>query len=265
MCFGSSDAPGLIRRTFQNVKVVLCLRDPAKRVFSAYLHMHKKTPCADKRAFEEVLRSMETESADCDLLAAEDKLVAQAIEKGDILRDPYPANFFRKYYDAPYDTSLEDQHYTFRYFQESCFSERIGTYLDAFRERLQDRLLEELVSNPAKVLGELLVHLGLEPEEAVLRRHHGNKTVVPVNGIRGHCLIFRGTGGASASDKYLEEAWAKITRATCQEVVLLHIPSKTVGDGLWPMPQAAGQRIRFWFEKHPELEQMWCYRPQLQH
>jgi len=57
--FSSNRAKENIKKYMDNPLIIIILRDPAKRVYSSYLHMVKKVPKPELRDFKKILKKIE--------------------------------------------------------------------------------------------------------------------------------------------------------------------------------------------------------------
>lgn len=180
-CFTSPWTASILRRFFEQPRVILLIRDPAKRAYSGYLHMHKQVPCADSRSFDEILNKVERASNTKSLSVAENGVLKEAIAAGKVEKSYRTTNFHRERADASFDTKLDDMQVEFKYFQESCYS----NYLPRFERRLGDDLmvvvLEELIAHPQQVLQDIFEFAQLSVDGSNLELRYENRTHLPRN------------------------------------------------------------------------------------
>jgi hypothetical protein len=89
---------------------LLCLRDPARRFYSAYWHMRSKPGAVESRPLSKVLAAYQTMISLPveERLAAEEALIQQAIFRGEIDGKYLNDRYLQRHYRAPFSTVMPD-------------------------------------------------------------------------------------------------------------------------------------------------------------
>ena len=182
-CFTSPWTAQVLRKHFEAPRVIILVRDPAKRAYSGYLHMHKQVPCADRRSFDEILNSIKRGANSKSLSVVENEVLQKAISNDEVDGTYRNQDFHRKRADAAFDTKLHDMLYEFKYFQESLYSNHLSQFEEILGDSLKVVVLEELIAHPKQVLRDILGFAGLPVDELRLELRHENQTLVPRNRI----------------------------------------------------------------------------------
>lgn len=190
--FGASNAPELINQCLPRSRIILSLRDPAARVFSAYLHMKKQTPSKEGRTFEEIITSMEDRILVAgNLFDAEDSLIDEANQTGLVDADYIDAGYHKTRFRAPFNTCLSDKRYEFRYFGESSYSRWLPSWKRAFGDRLHVIYFEDLMTQPELVIKDALEFTELEYESQTASLVKKNETRLPRGKLANIVLSYR--------------------------------------------------------------------------
>jgi hypothetical protein len=175
----SERAPENIRRHVPEARILITLRDPARRAFSSYLHMVKRGKPLERRRFDDLLARLEERTAELGLRAAERALLEGAVAEGSVDADFFDAGYLKRLIGAPYDAELEDPLWNYRYFGLSVYRDNVERFERAFPGRTRLIFLEELAADHEGVVRGVLEFLGLEVEESLLDPVHANPTRVP--------------------------------------------------------------------------------------
>lgn len=190
--FGASDAPKLINQHLPKSQIILSLRDPATRVFSAYQHMKKQTPSKEMRTFDQIITSMEDRVKVGDnLYDAEDTLLDLAVKHDLLDADYIKANFHKNLLVAPFNTQLSDKRIEFRYFGESCYSRWLTPWKQTFGDRLHIIYFEDLMTQPESVIRGILQFAELDLEDAAASLLKKNETQLPKGKLSSKILSYR--------------------------------------------------------------------------
>lgn len=139
---------------------LLCLRDPARRFYSAYWHMRSKPGGVEKRPLGQLLgeyqkiTSLPVEAR----VTSENKMVQRAISRGEIDGGYLNAGYLRKHYRAPFDTNIPDPHIFFKYFGESLYHVQYPRFEDLPGRMVI--LFEDFLREPDRVLQQIIDSLG---------------------------------------------------------------------------------------------------------
>lgn len=178
--FGAPDAPHLINQLMPNARIVLCLRDPAERAYSGYLHMKKQTPSRDKRSFSDIVSELghHTQRGQS-LTEAENLILNEAAVSGITDADYISENFHKERFSAPFETRLQDRRYSFRYFTESSYRLWLPAWESTFRNRLLIVYFEDLMNMPSETIKTISDFAGLDHQEDTFSLSKKNITRVP--------------------------------------------------------------------------------------
>ncbi|MEM1144596.1 MAG: sulfotransferase [Pseudomonadota bacterium] len=187
--------------------VVLMVRDPARRAYSAYLHMVRQVSTwAERRPYEELLDGLEAAYRSQGIVESERRLLNEAVAEGSVNPNYYTSSFHPERFGAPFSSEFADPLSGYRYFEESSYSRFVQTYADVFGERFHLIAFEQLTTTPSDTIEGLLATIGLPIEQAVLDLPHENKARVPKNAfarkvleLRNQNRFMRGVAEASRS------------------------------------------------------------------
>lgn len=260
LCFGNPLAPEMIKRHLPHSKVVMIIRDPAKRAYSSFLHANKKTPCDDNRTFQDILSSLTNAKLDCTLAEAEDTLIQQAIADGKVNGNIYGKDFLANLYSAPFETNMPDPLFPYRYFHESEYSKRVGAYRNVFRDSMKIVFFEELMTKPTEIVREILTFLGLEFEEDSFSMKHENQTTVPKSKLSRYALEFQ------QSNQYAKQLTQLLRKMGLQSLGrqvkqrLLHTsPPKLSEENYNLARNLLASEYNYWGARYPKLNSLWKY------
>lgn len=190
--FGARHAPELIKRLIPESRIILCLRDPAQRTYSGYLHMKKQTPSNERRPYDTILTGMERlVSSNHNIYASEDSLINKAVEEGLSNADYINPSFHKDRFGADFESILDDGRFSFRYFSESCYSKWLPAWEQVFSNRLLIIYFEELMRHPEEVIRRILDFAGLPYQLNVSELLKSNETRIPKNAFAEGLLAFR--------------------------------------------------------------------------
>lgn len=258
LCFTCPSSAQMIDEFIPNVKILIVLRDPAKRAYSAYLHMSRQVhKGGESRKFHQILEAIESRSSGTSVVEREREVIQQCAANGDINGEYYTSNFHKQSYDAPFETDFADMLIGYRYFEESTYSRFISAYDDIFGDRMKIILFEELVKKPAETIRQVMEFSGLEIQEEILELPHENKGRVPRHKIAEKLIWLR-------HNNQLMQAIASAIKAS---------PLAGLGKGLrqalWQEQISLDEQLRvrtrmllkdeydYWHERYPETTNLW--------
>ncbi|MBL7805244.1 MAG: sulfotransferase domain-containing protein [Saprospiraceae bacterium] len=152
-------------------KFVVCVRDPARRMYSAYWHQRAKPGGIEKRSFEAVLESLRP--GQHDLWYRESTALTAAAQKGLIDTRDLGNDYHRRHYGADFDTVGPDPLSFFRYAGESMYSRWIMPWLNRPDTHLV--FFELLVRQPEEELRRLAAFLELPADTPLLLPANRNR------------------------------------------------------------------------------------------
>lgn len=160
-----------VRQYVENPRFIVCLRDPARRFFSAYWHQRAKPGGIETRSFDDILEGLHSGSGD--LWQQEQKMLEQAAEKGRINLRDLSDQYHRRHYGAPFATEGIDRFAFFRYAGESMYSRFMAPWLNAADTHVI--IFENLVARPEEELKRLASFLQLPPDTPLSLPTNRNK------------------------------------------------------------------------------------------
>ncbi len=257
--FSSKRAPVFIKKFITEPKIIIILRDPAKRAYSGFLQMKKRVPSEDKRTFQEIISQIEGPQKE-KITLTENNSLKKAIKENEINNNFLNEDYLKKEYRAPFKSYFEDSLWSYKYFQESLYKERIDRYKKYFEgNNVKIVFLEKLIKRPELTIKEILNFLNLEPEKKVLKLPHSYKTKVPKNkksrkllkNLKKSPLIYR------TAKNLRKIGFGKI-------VDLIKSPLYKPKPSLPKKDYQQAKKIlkkecSFWINKNKELENLWKY------
>jgi len=174
----SKRAPEFIRKYIFFPKILIVLRDPIKRAFSAYLHMYKKYQPCDKRSFIDIIDEIEGPEFSR-IISTENQSIKRAIKRGQIKDDYLDKNYLTRKCNANFDSYFEDELFLYKYFQGSIYSDKVERYEKYFKNDVKIIIFEQMISNPESTLKQIYDFLDLKIEHESLKFHSSNRTKIP--------------------------------------------------------------------------------------
>jgi hypothetical protein len=172
-----------IARWIEPPRVVLILRDPVERAYSAFWHMKKRVPRADEREFEQLINALDELSSEVVLLEAERDLVREAAEAGK-LRDKFlTPDYLARHYEVDFTSNFPDVYSQFEYFRQSSYSRIVEQFEQVFGNRCLVVLFENLLSEPENVLERIEEFAGVDLVDGITELPVSNETRTPRNYI----------------------------------------------------------------------------------
>lgn len=150
--FTSPTAPEQIARHFSNVVVLVVLRDPVNRTYSAFQHMRKNSPAPERRSFQSWCRDMEEFGASAAPLQAEERSLRKAANTGMIDARYLNANYLSRQHGFPIPVEFPDPLWPFRYLRNSSYSLDIPRWQAHFSDAVLVVSFESLCRDPSSLL-----------------------------------------------------------------------------------------------------------------
>lgn len=192
-------SPRAIRQISECVadpKILIILRDPAKRAYSAWLHNYKGIPHADRRDFEAIISSIQGPSFE-PIAETENAALGDAIERG-LIESRYAHQWaYHTLQGMPFTDYAADPFWGWRYMQNSCYSHWVQSYEKTFGDRVFVAFFEDFIADTPTVMREVLSFVELPVENACLSSPGSNPTELPtafgraVYGVRRRIPIRR--------------------------------------------------------------------------
>jgi hypothetical protein len=169
--------PRMTRHYFPDSKAIVILRDPVQRAFSGYMHMRKKLPAREKRAFSTIVDALHDRREKTGILKKENDLVDKAAQKGQIDASYFDESYLPRRIGTPFHAVFQDPLWPYKYFQYSCYSERLRDLHEAFGSDLKVVCLERLSSETDEVAEEIFRFLDVQ--NTYDDPGHQNQTAIP--------------------------------------------------------------------------------------
>lgn len=236
-----------IEAQFADARFVVCLRDPARRMFSAYWHQRAKPGGVERRSFDKVLADLET-GAGANLAAIEQTRLEQAVATGQIAPGYPGRDYHRRHYGAPFDTNGLDPLAFFRYAAESQYSRQAENWLHGPDTHLI--FFEQLLREPAVALRRLLEFAGLPSETPLAMPSNRNKTH-----DAGRSWLLGRLVRAGLFDA-IKRRTPDAVKYFFKEKFLPETEKMTAGQ-YDRARRLLGSEYEFWFERYPVLEGLW--------
>jgi hypothetical protein len=179
VCFPCVYLPEFLKKQFENLKVIIIIRDPAKRAFSSYLQRHKQMPSEDKRSFNQILDEIEVLLNENSLEEAENIMLENAILNNKLKTTYFSVNFHRKRLGANFDSRFEETTFIYKYFLESSYKRYINQYKSVLGSDLKILFFEDMVNNFDQSIRSVLKFLDLNYDDNIFKKAHKNKTKLP--------------------------------------------------------------------------------------
>ncbi len=176
--FSSDRAIKNIKNVFSDVKIIIILRDPAKRAYSAFWHMKKKVPPKEKREFDDIIKDIEGSEFE-KIKKSEELSLQKAIEKNMIDPNYLNENYLIDKHNVDFKSDFEDPLWFYKYFQGSIYSKNLEAYKKEFGENVKLIFLEELIENPERVINNLIDFISIEKNRVTKILPNANKSAIP--------------------------------------------------------------------------------------
>ncbi|MFW5895700.1 MAG: sulfotransferase domain-containing protein [archaeon] len=247
----SDRTPSLIKKFMSDIKILIILRNPIKRAFSAYLHWFKKIPCADKRTFTEIINSIEGPTFN-KIIETENKNIRKAIENNKINE-----NYLNEYYlsnrieSIDFPSNFEDPLFVYKYVQNSLYRIHIDRFKELFDE-IKIIFLEEFIDETVKVMKDVLDFLELEYEDSLSNLPHKNKTKVPRNKLARVLL--------NLNKRFVPIPVSTKISWQMKDKSILYTPRPKLSKELYEKGRSILKKeYDYWISEYPKLEEYWSY------
>lgn len=224
-----------IENHFLDKSYIVCLRDPAKRFYSAYWHMKVKGDAIEKRSLDQVIATYE--AIGTITMDKETELINDAHKNGELDLDYLGRAYHKEKFKAGFETKILDDKAFFRYWGESRYSH----YLSQIEAPYLTLCLEQLLKNPTGVIAQVENYSGIKGLSKSLPSNR-NKTVYrpkwaePLRKVLGkQTKAFLKTKLGKSSPKIDEKTYYRIRKLLEKEYDL-------------------------WFDKKPMLKNYWTWQ-----
>lgn len=150
-----------IKNYIKNPKIIIILRDPAKRIFSQYQHLRKKTPKSlDLRSLDYIVKNIHGGNYN-NIIESEKKLINKSINNKYIKANYYNEDYLQKVNNAPFNSYFRDKMLIYKYFCCSLYSLFVPRFLEVFPKNSKVIFFEDFKENPSYKIKEILDFLGI--------------------------------------------------------------------------------------------------------
>jgi hypothetical protein len=253
--FWSENAVRNIREFIEDPKIIVILRDPAKRAFSAYLHMYKRVPQSEHRSFDKIMAAL-TDIGDWK--AQEEKGIRSAIDENLVDEEFLDASHLRRHFGVKFRSVFEDPLVLFRYMQGSFYSEPFERYRNTFKDDVMVVFLEKLVKDPKEEFDKILEFLSL-PTGCLDALPHSHKTIVPKNDLSRSLIRMLNSGKIIKFKRALQNRVDISAMKSLGENVLFNAKPHLEQEYYQRIRDAISEEYEYWFTIDPKLEDLWTY------
>jgi hypothetical protein len=248
----SPQTPELLFRYVPNSKIIIILRDPAKRAYSSYLHMHKKYPCADRRKFTQIVSAIEKKISLKGLNEAETATLHDAAKRKEIIDDYLQRSYSRNEYIVSSAAEFQDCFIAYRYFDQSIYSTKVEQYQRFFAGNVKVVFFEQLLRRPETVINEVLAFCDLPRVKDIGLLPQVNKTRVPRNNIVRYILaaIYRFRCSSILPEKTREKFRWTINK-------LLLFEPKLDKEMYRCTRKLLSAEYIYWISRYPQIADLW--------
>lgn len=243
-----------IDKYIKNPKIIIILRDPVKRAYSAFWHMKKRVPTKEKRTFKTICKKINDTNLN-DIIESEDQLLQEAIKKGEIDRKQIYDSI--TIYNPKIKPCFEDSLVEYRYFRNSIYSKEIQKWYQSDMD-IKIIYFEELINTPRRVIKNLFEFLELPISKSDLELPHANKTKVP-NNILSKIYklttknLMKNINFPKFGKGFLEKRYKKINRLLFASKPNLSKESYLIAK------KKLYDEYEYWYSKNERLEDLWRF------
>ncbi len=253
--FWSDNAVQNIREFIGDPRIIIILRDPAKRAFSAYLHMYKRVPQCERRTFEQIMATLPDMG---DWKAYEDKGIRSALDEDLVDEKFLDSSHLERHFGVKFQSVFEDPLVLFRYIRGSFYSEPYEKYRKTFKDDVMVVFLEKLVRDPKTVFDEILEFLSL-PTGSLDALPHSHKTIVPKNDLSRSLIRILNSSKVIGLKRALQNRVDITAVKSLGEKTLFNAKPQLKQEYYQRIRDAMSYEYEYWFKIDPELESLWTY------
>lgn len=260
----SAQAPKRIRKHLSNIRVVITLRDPVRRAFSAYKHQKKRIPPRDRRDFDTVLGQLVSEVSGGDnLQEAEREVIDRAISEESLVPKP-TLDWHNERVRAPFQAQFDDPNWEYQYFGNSCYKEGVQRFESIFGG-VEIVYFENLIQKPTETLRKVFDFCGLSWEEVDVSLPKSNQTRVPTVAGRLYMMLRKRVPlFASAFDRSRDTLKKAFRHVGLQSWI------SSLRSAFWGNPGLTERQYeqartlldkeyQYWYERAPLTREIWTY------
>jgi hypothetical protein len=253
--FWSRNSVQNIKEFIQDPRIIVILRDPAKRAFSAYLHMYKRVPQYEHRTIDQIMDDLPDSG---DWRAQEEKSIRSAIDENLVDEAFLDASHLRRHFGVKFQSIFEDPLVLFRYLQGSVYSEPFERYKKTFKDDVMVVFLEKLIRNPEREFDEILEFLSL-PIGCLNTLPHSHKTIIPKNDLSRSLIRMLNSSKVTKFKRALQNRVDISAIKSLGENVLFNAKPQLEQEYYQRIRDVISDEYEYWFRYDPELEALWTY------
>jgi hypothetical protein len=247
----------LIDRWVEEPRIVVSLRDPAERAYSAYLHLKKQVPSAEERSFSEILQAIEARSTGDSIVEAERRAALDALCEGDIRHKFLDRSHAARRFDVDFESSFPDLFAAFLYVANSCYRRAAETYREVFGDRLYVMFFEAWLAEPERELGEMFEFAGVTPPDDLSELPVANPTKVPRGDWARRFVRWRRT--VPGFGALVESIEGLGIREFVSKTLLRRDKPSLDRETYRHTRRLLEDEYDYWFDRHPPLETLWRF------
>ncbi len=238
-------------------RVLIMLRDPAKRAYSGFLHMKRSTPVEDRRSFSDVMDDIES-GGNVAIEEAEDVALTDCLWRGALRprRLLFHSSFLRMRDGARFPSAFEDDLWNYRYFTNSCYSTPVERWVAALGDNVQLIFFDEFVSDTARQMQSVLASVDLPEEPHCLAPSHANRAQVPGRTARSLRNIWQQSRLVGRMRSWVSES----RQARLKRWGLIRPEALRLGEADYRRARGLlHAEYDYWFSREPRLRGIWDY------
>jgi hypothetical protein len=169
-----------IKSFIPSPKIIVVLREPISRTYSAFWEMKKKVPSVERRSFASILREMYklTKRTGWSVQAAEKEILRKSMDDNLIDSEYVRGDYLNNLTGFPDESHIQDKVLPFRYFTNSLYSKHLKVFRSTFEDLLVLKL-EDLKYNTEDQLNKIANFLDMKVANMPLHLPHKNETKIP--------------------------------------------------------------------------------------
>ena len=248
-------APARVSQASPGARVVVVLRDPARRAYSGHQQVAKRTRPADRRSLAEVVRALHDVQGQPNALAQLEAQVVRSLVPQGVIDGAAFGRHVARFQGQDPGLEPEQSLWPYRYLTESLYSLHLPAWERSFGQRVRVVFFEELVREPGRVLAEVVEFLGLPPPEPPLvLSERRNVTVAPRNAIARQLLRWR----LETSLRHVVTAVRRLAPGVHRRLShsLVRRPKPGASE-LQTLRLLLASEYEYWLEREPRVRDLW--------
>lgn len=248
-----------IKRHIYDPRIIIILRDPAKRIFSNYQHMRRKVPRSlDNRCFDHIIDNIRGGGKQ-EIRKSENDLVSKSIKKRSVKYNYNDKDYLKNHFNEPIMSDFYDKMFTYKYFQNSIYSENVEMYIRSFgKENVKVIFFEEYKNDQDRILKELCDFIGIEYVHDIDFSTNRYSTKVPKNGFYRIIWYLRTKGLISGSLIKVFRLLGLYYIISSFKNTMFHKP-KIEKYQYDKIRSQLSFEYEYWLEKYPQLKDLWRF------